>query len=393
MTKNVKDKCINALWGIGAAIIILVYLFRSMMGFRWPGIYVMTCHLVTSKYGFVPRTFISNILGAVVKDTIYNYQFLYVWILLIAFIFVVYIVGTAVRKIAVEQNLLFLFVILSFVISPHVKFFLHETGYFEQYGFLLAILLIGMTRERNVNRTCILSAMFSLVAVLISETNLFLIVPSLFMIAFLEISESNMLNFKRIIYFFSMFLPMVIYGIFTFFVKIPKERMNLLEKECVEKANFSLRGDVFAFFWNGRSNPERWPRMLHAIPVSCIVYPLLLIIVISIILWNANKKKTAFLYSTLCVLIGLFNYSVVIVAWDLHRFYWCIYMQVFIVTLYVLKRCLHQYKLHRHELIYLMIMIVGCIGMGGFEFDLFDGATYLRTIDEMKLMLLNYKLQ
>lgn len=58
-------------------------------------------------------------------------------------------------------------------------------------------------------------------------------------------------------------------------------------------------------------------------------------------------------------------------------------MQIFIITLYVLKRHLITYNLKKHEIVYFMLYILAIIGMSKFEFDLFDGRVYLRTMQEM----------
>lgn len=359
------------------------------MGFRWPGIYVMTNHLITSKYGFVPRTMISTILELIVGDQIYKYQFWYFWILLISFIFIAYIITVTIREVIFKENILFFLFMASFVLSPYPKYYIHEAGYFEQYGYLLLILLIEVSLKERTKKTCILASFFSFTAVLISETNLFLIVPCLFTIGFLEIIKTEKIRIDSFVGYVLTFVPSIMYSLFSFFIRVPKTKMDLISEVCNQKANFPLRQDVFAYFWNDRSNADSWGRSLHAIPINCIITPLLLVIVITILLYNANKKRIAATYFVMSVLIGLFNYSIVIVAWDLHRYYWCIYMQIFILTIYVTRRYLRNHILEKHEWGYLALMIIAYVGMSGFEFDLFDGAQYLKTIQEMKDVIIN----
>lgn len=218
------------------------------------------------------------------------------------------------------------------------------------------------------------------------------IVPCFFTVAFLEIVESFGIDIKKLMRHTLMFIPTVAYSLLVFYIRVPKSRMDLIQNVCNENANFPLRQDVFEYFWNDRSNIDIWGRQLHAIPVVCVIYPLFLVIIITILLWNADKKKIAIVYLNMCILTGIFNYLIVIVAWDLHRYYWCIYMQIFLVTIYILKRCLRNYKLHRHEMIYLILMILAYIGMGSFEFRLFDGAVYLRTVNEMQAAIFKFGL-
>ena len=156
------------------------------MGFRWPGIYVMTNHLITSRDGFVPRTLVSTILELIVGDRIYKYQFWYFWILFISFLFIFYIITVTVREVIWKENILFLLIIASYVISPYPKYYIHEAGYFEQYGYLLLALLIEISLRGSIKKTCVSASVFSFIAVLVSETNLFLILPCLFTIGFLK---------------------------------------------------------------------------------------------------------------------------------------------------------------------------------------------------------------
>ena len=68
-------------WSIGmkASAIMLMYLYiwYSMMGFRWPSLYVMSNHIVTSKFGFMPRTLISSIVEIFCADYLYKRKFLH----------------------------------------------------------------------------------------------------------------------------------------------------------------------------------------------------------------------------------------------------------------------------------------------------------------------------
>ena len=390
--EKIKDTAKNYPGGgvICTEIILLLYIFKSMMGFRWPGIYVMTNHLITSRDGFVPRTLVSTILELIVGDRIYKYQFWYFWILFISFLFIFYIITVTVREVIWKENILFLLIIASYVISPYPKYYIHEAGYFEQYGYLLLALLIEISLRGSIKKTCVSASVFSFIAVLVSETNLFLIVPCLFTIGFLDILELEKVKINRIAGYAAAFIPSLIYSLLSFCIRVPKQKMDLISEICNQKANFPLRQDVFTYFWDDRSNADSWGRALHAIPINCIIVPLLLVIVITILLYHANKKRAAAAYFVMSVLIGLFNYSIVIVAWDLHRYYWCIYMQIFILTIYIVLRYLKNHVLEKHEWCYLVLMILAYIGMGGFEFDLFDGAHYLRTMQEMKDVLLNY---
>lgn len=95
------------------------------------------------------------------------------------------------------------------------------------------------------------------------------------------------------------------------------------------------------------------------------------------------NKKIAVSYFVLSALCAVFNYSIVILAWDLYRYYFCIYIQIFFLTLYIIKKYLYDYKLSRDEIFYFVIYALAIAGMGRFELTLFDDMEYSRTWREV----------
>lgn len=376
------EKRKNRLFLAATIGIILLYISYSMMGFRWASTYVRTNHIITWKYGFIPRTFINEIAYFFLRDKLYSQVVLNLLILGVAAIFIVYIVASVIETVAVKKNVLCLLVFLMFSFSPYAKYYLHEAGYYEQYGYLLGIVLIEISRRKNWKITSVFSCLFAVISVLTSETNLFLIIPLLFIIAFLEIINENENVIKRGAMLFLGFLPSVIYSLLAFLIRVPKERMEQMYRWNLLQADFPLREDVYEYFWNDRSNADTWGRALHEIPIPCVIYPLLLIAVISFILYRKNKKM-AVAFGILCILCGLANYSIVIVAWDLDRYYFCIYMQIFLVTIYVLKKHLMDYRFVKNDGLLFLIFLLGSLGMSGFEFTLFDDRSYLRSVKDV----------
>lgn len=94
------------------------------------------------------------------------------------------------------------------------------------------------------------------------------------------------------------------------------------------------------------------------------------------------NKKVAISYFLVCILCGLANYSIVVVVWDLDRYYFCIFMQVFMITIYVIKKYLIKYELCKRDMRVLLLLIIMGFGMTKFEFELFDDEKYLRNIHD-----------
>ncbi len=109
-----KQKVFSTGMKISAVILAYVYIWHSMMGFRWPSLYVMSNHIVTSKFGFIPRTFVSSIAEIFVGEYIYKRKFLYILILTVCFVFILYILYNIVVEVAVKEKTLYFFCVSDF---------------------------------------------------------------------------------------------------------------------------------------------------------------------------------------------------------------------------------------------------------------------------------------
>lgn len=377
-----KKKIENSIYPIMSVIIILLYAWNSMVGFRWPSVYVMTNHIITSKFGFVPRTVIGSLLEKIIGKNLYNKYFLWTFILVIAAIFCGYIIYLVIKLVAIEKNPLALILFLIFALSPYTKYYLHEAGYYEQYGYILGIILIEVGKKRTWRVTAPLSAAFAMVAALISETNLFLIIPFMFTIPFLQIVEEREHWIRRTFGLGLMYIPSVFYSLLISLYLVPEWVMykNIAEHEAY--ANFTPREDVYWYFVFDRSNEDLWGRMLHPIPIICVVYPLLIIILFAYFLWKKDKWL-AIAYAVMSIGCGIGTYLINIVAWDLDRYYFCIFVQILFVTLFVLRRYLKNCKLSLKDSVIMGVIFVASLCMNHFRFELFDYAQYLNTWEDM----------
>lgn len=382
--KNVStnNKIIDKLYIVAAFIIILLYAWNSMVGFRWPSIYVMTNHIVTCKFGFVPRTIVGTLLYQLIGTNLYQKEFLTVFILAIAAVFLAYIVYLIIRLVAIEKNFIALFLFLLYVLSPYTKYYLHEAGYYEQYGYILGIILIAIALHANWKATAIWSAILSMIAVLISETNLFLIIPFMFTIPFLQIVEEKTHWFRRIIALGCMYIPIVFYSLLISLYLVPEWVMykNIAEHQAC--ANFVPREDVYWYWVFDRSNEEEWGRVLHEISPVWIIYPMLIIAVTAFLLWKQDRWLSI-MYAIMSIGCGVATYLIVIVAWDLDRYYFCIFLQIFMVTIFVLRKWLKNYALSKIDLAVILTAFVISMSLVHYRFYLFDYARYLNTWEDM----------
>jgi len=377
----------NIFYYLSGIIIIFLYIVSLIRGFRWPSSWVMTNHLIT---GFIPRALAGNIIKLFLGINLYKKQVLYTIILITSCIFIIYIIFNIIKLVCKKKNLLCLFIFFVFAISPYAKYFLHESGYFEQYGYILGIILIEIALKKNSKITSILAIIFAAISVGISETNLFLVVPFLFVISIIKILKEDTNAIKKSVLLIIGFIPIIIYSLLAFQILQPsKENIVSLYEEGQKYVNFDVREDTYYYAYGDRTNQQEWKRTLHPIPYQAVVYPLALVFIVAFYLYKSNKK-IAIIYAVLSILVGIFNYSIVILAWDLDRYYFCIFMQIFIISLYVIKEFLTDYKVLKKDYILLIIFLVMCLFICNYEFYLFDGATYLRNINDVVIELNNY---
>ena len=228
-----------------------MYIKNTITGFRWPSAWVMTNHLVT---GPIPRAFMGNLIKIIAGVNLYRKEVLKTIILITSIIFIIYIIC----GIAIKKKLLLLCIYAVFAVSTYAKYYLHESGYFEQYGHLLAILLLEITLRKNAKISLILSSIFAFISDLISETNLFLVIPLLFMIPAVKIFKENKNVVKRFIILILLFIPTVVYSIIASYIPPTMEVVIDLYNEGQKYVNFEVREDVYKYIYEVRSPAETW---------------------------------------------------------------------------------------------------------------------------------------
>lgn len=374
---------------------VISFLWRIMQGFRWPSDYVLTNHVISYKFGWVPRSFVGAIGSKIFGFHWYSWKCMSTVILGTSFVVVSFIVINII-KYNKASNFLGVVLLLAFSYSPHASYFIHENGYYEQYGYVLLIFFICIVSKIELRLLILMASAMSFLAIYISETNMFLIAPIFFVSSFIMIcnddkGEDKILNIVKLIF---LFIPHIFYCIFVWVIKAPVEQINKLQEHDFEMvnqftySNFSFRWDVHQYMCGDRSNAESWGRHFHKIPLWCVGYVLLLVVFVAVILYGERKIQLMISYVIAALVSGFSSYVIVVVAWDLDRYYFCIFMSVFFVSLCVIEKYLKDIKYRPEYLGTIMMFLISNWALSSNRFNLFDGAKYNETVNEFLSLLL-----
>ncbi len=396
---------------IAAAVYALLWSYAC--GFRWPSNYVMTNHVITYIYGFVPRGLVGEIGLLLFGHKWYAWKYLSVVILAVAMVFVIWTLLEIIRNGYGFKNLPVFTLLAVFAVSPFAKFYIHEAGYYEQYGYVFIILLLLFFMKDTVASVYIIPCILSFISLLISETNIFLVVPVIFMFSFLRIinpdpacpakgaSQKSSLAYyiKRVGLLLATYIPHLIYCAVIWVYKMPSEMVDRLQshdRDMVNNGfssyNFTFREDVHLFLSGDRSNADKWARELHPMNPWCIAFCLLVIIFVSYLIYRHKKDmKLLISYIFSAVTAGFASYIIVLVAWDLDRYFFNTFMSIFFVSVFVARKHLKDIKPDRVDIVMVCAVMVLSLGLGVNRFALFDDAVYNTTWQDF-LSLLKGKL-
>lgn len=373
-------------------VVVALYelLFSFSHGFRWPSDYVLTNHVITYIYGFFPRAFVGTIGYLIFGDNWYIWKYPSVVILGISFIFILWMIYEIIRSGYDFRNVPLFVLCFLFALSPYCQYYIDDAGYYEQYGYaLLVIILLFFLKDRNVD-VYVIPCAVGFMSLLISETNAFLILPVTFMMTALSIiNDKKDLTISDSIRRFGIlvatYIPHVIYIIVVWLNKVPKELVLKLQdhdRYMVEHVrggipNFSFREDVHKFYYSDRSNQDVWPRMLRPVPLWSVALCILVIIFTAYFFYKYTKNiKLTISYIASSSLTGLGSYSILIVGWDMDRYYFTIFMSIFFVTVYSIKKYMPKISPDTYDLYFIAIVLVAAIGIGTHQLNLFDDREY-----------------
>lgn len=374
------------------AVLIALYelLFSFSHGFRWPSDYVLTNHVITYIYGFFPRAIVGEVGHRIFGDNWYIWKYPSVVILGISLIFVLWIMYEIIRSGYDWSNIPLFVILFVFALSPYCQYYLHEAGYYEQYGYaFLALILVFFLRNR-MSDVYLIPCIAGFISLLISETNAFLILPVTFAISALSIINDQTVRkirdiLKRLGILLASYIPHIIYILFVWFHKMPKELVIKLQdhdRYMVEHVregipNFSFREDVHAFYYGDRSNQDVWPRMLRPVPLWSVAMCIIVAVFASYFFYKYKKNiKLTVSYIAATCLVGLCCYSILIVGWDVDRYYFTIFMGIFFVTVFALKKYRPDASVDIQDMFFIALMLVAAIGIGTHQLNLFEDMEY-----------------
>jgi hypothetical protein len=340
----------------------------------------MTSTVITYRFGFVPRSLIGSVVSIFVGDNLYKKVVLYTIIIVTALLFMIWIVYLLVDYVWRNPNIVGLVVLIVYVFSPYAKFYLHEMGYYEQYGYILTILLIYLLPRLDIKKGILLSAIFGLIILLISETNAFLVLPSVFFITLIRIimDTSTMKTYiHNIVWLCVSYIPSLVYCIFVWVVKVPTELVDrLYSYDKAHITDFYFVENVHYYLSGDRSNADVWGRYFREISKECILYPIILIVFVSLLIYNYKGVKLMILYVLTSVISGFCSYVICILAWDLNRYYFGIYMSILFITIYIINNYMRNIKWDKKDISLIIMMFIAVFAICDYKFWLFDGAEY-----------------
>ncbi len=373
-----------------SVIVIVIFLYELlhsyMEGFRWPSDYVMTNHVISYRQGFLPRSLIGGIGYVLFRDKWYSWKVLMPVIMFVSLLFCLWTIYLLVHSGYGFRQIYLFAITAAFAISPFAKYFLHLMGYYEMYGYVIVIGLIAVCKEYSVFKTYVLPGICSFIILLISESNIFLVVPVVFAISFLTLLDETDLKktAKRLLVLFCSYVPHLIYCIIIWVYKVPEVKILLIQDydrkmvtDYFPYQNFIFREDVHLYMSGDRSNSEIWKMTFHPMHPWCFaMIILLLLFVVYGMIENNLSGKMILAYLLSAGIAGFAAYSIVLVAWDLNRYFFNSFMSVLLVSIYFIKKSdIHMVQRNR-AYVMILLFVVAFYGMSQNRFALFDNVTY-----------------
>lgn len=386
-----NEKARDIMKKIGSVFALAIIVFRYFVclasGFKWPSDYILTNHIISYRQGFLPRSFIGAIGYLIFGDKWYSWKYITPVVLFFTAVFLIWILVLIVKSGFGFKEPVIFGILAMFAISPFARYYIYDTGYYEQYGYVMLIVLMYLHKKNNKWSRYIVPAILSFIAVLISESNLFLVVPVMFAFSYIVIvaDEKNITDtMKKLGILVATYVPTLAYAFLVFFIKIPAERIAAIQnydREMVNNHfpyfNFNFREDVHLYMSGDRSNTGGWSHTLHPIHMWCVIMTLILVVFVTyVLIENGKSKRMIFAYVSSAVIVGIAAYSIVIVAWDLERYAFNMFISVLMVSLFTLKRYeITKFK-KKESWVVLLLFFIASIGFSNERLEMFNLDTY-----------------
>lgn len=338
-------------------------IWRFLYGFRWPSEYAQTQNLFTYEDGFLPRGFIGSLLKSVVFDLMYNKTFLSVFIVSIGLVILSSLIYFTYYFSVKTHNLIGGAVMLWFSLSIYDAFLAHGMGYLEQYGFVLAgIVILLFDKIRSDRSFIVFVTMFIWIALLTSETNAFLICPLLVSICLLRIllyPRNEHRTFKNIMLLLLLNIPSVLYCFIAGRFNASDEQV-LRQIERIKTSNimFQRVEELGGYFHNANRLTNDYTSNIYfnADPWQLMAYMLLIIFTLALMLVLGKKYKEAavFVGTSAFVIIGV--YLANIVGWDTNRWEFAQAMGVTLLAVWLLRHTYIRETVRTKDMLYTLVI-------------------------------------
>lgn len=372
---------------VTAGVFSLLLLFDVYAGFRWPGTWAMTSHIMDYTYGFIPRGFVGAVGHFLFRDYWYTSSLLLFSVMLaVTFLLFVYFLYNIWRLAAAEQKFSAALILGIFTVSAYPAFIIHESGYFEQYGYVLAAILIEISLRCKFSVVLAASAAFSFLAVLISETNAFMVCPILgSIVVFKLLEEKKIFEFKKLAVIAGSYIPTFLYCIIAGTYRMPVGKCEeMISYYSSREIDFALRTSAIYLLNNRTPESTFQYGTLKLFPLQSYFYPLLLIALTGIFLYYSAGKLQMFCYLIMTFISAVCSYILCITAWDFQRDMLGMMMAVIFLSLYWMQRVREDKIPKRIRILLIILVFVAMIGLYDFQIPVLDEGCYYKTLEQLK---------
>lgn len=365
-----------------AGVVALLLLFDVYSGFRWPGTWAMTSHVMNYQFGFMPRGIVGTVGHLIFKDYWYTSSLLlFSAMLFVSAVLICYFVYLIYRLILKEEKGIAALVLLIMVFSSYPAFLMHEAGYFEQYGYVLCLILIELALRKGYWITLAASAAFAFLSVLISETNAFMVCPILGVIVLAKyLEEERGIRLKKLAVTAAAYLPALCLSYIAGTFRMPIEKCEELIRYYVSKGlDFEFRTSAVYLLNNRTPKAEFQYGVFKVFPAEAFLYPALLILLTAVYLYYSSEKKTVVSYVLFSSASAFCSYFLCVMAWDFQRDMFGMMMAVFFISIYYLRRFPNPGLPEKLQIGLIVLSIIAMIVMWRFQIPVLDEGSYYRT--------------
>lgn len=333
-------------------LVMLVMLDYALQGYQEPWSFGYFQYALTWENGYLPRGFTGTVLHFLLGDGYYQTNVLRMIIVMVGLLFFIWLAYASYRLIVQSGNLVAVLVIAIFSASFLCMFYLAENGFLDHIGYLLAIIHIETALRCSLKTTMRTGAVLALLSVFVLETNGLIICPIIGSVCLIRLFEEDI---QSIVAFGKAFLRLAIAFIPTIIAIIAFKMCHADAATCDQWLEQAKR---FPFYtadfpaWMAFFHPDAkataaslevkgW---LYLEP-HILTYCLLVIGVMDLFLyWVHVEKKIILVYTGLSLLSGGCAYSAMYFGGsDFHRYWFSMFMSVFLISLYILLRYRNRY--------------------------------------------------